>query len=49
MNLIGMIGKASMFMDWKHIATPESEDIEVFATIFPQVSADSKPNARAGY
>ncbi|KAK3176549.1 RNA polymerase C-22 sterol desaturase [Lepraria neglecta] len=36
MNLIGMIGKASMFMDWKHIATPKSEDIEVFATIFPQ-------------
>ncbi len=38
MNLIGMIGKASMMLDWKHIATPKSEDIEVFATIFPQVS-----------
>ena len=37
MNLIGMIGKASMLMDWKHIATSESEDIEVFATIFPRV------------
>lgn len=36
MNLIGMIGKASMMLDWKHIATPKSEDIEVFATIFPQ-------------
>jgi C-22 sterol desaturase len=37
MNLIAMIGKASMFMDWKHITTEKSEDIEVFATIFPQV------------
>lgn len=37
MNLIGMIGKASMSMDWVHKATVQSEDIEVFATIFPQV------------
>ena len=36
-NLIGMIGKASLMMDWEHKATKESEDIEVFATIFPQV------------
>lgn len=39
LNLIGMIGKASMFMDWEHKATKQSEDIEVFATIFPQVSS----------
>lgn len=38
MNLIGMIGKASLCMDWAHRATALSEDIEVFATIFPQVS-----------
>ena len=38
MNLIGMIGKASMFLDWEHHATPISEDIKVFATIFPMVS-----------
>lgn len=38
MNLIGMIGKASTSMDWVHRATMLSEDIEVFATIFPQVS-----------
>ena len=37
LNLIGMIGKASLCMDWEHITTVKSEDIEVFATIFPQV------------
>ncbi|KAK3066079.1 hypothetical protein LTS18_002048, partial [Coniosporium uncinatum] len=35
-NLIAMIGKASMLMDWKHEITPLSEQIKVFATIFPQ-------------
>lgn len=35
-NLIGMIGKASMELDWKHQVTPLSEEIKVFATIFPQ-------------
>lgn len=39
MNLMGMIGKASMFLDWVHHPTAISEDIEVFATIFPQVSS----------
>lgn len=38
LNLIGMIGKASMHLDWVHHPTPISEDIKVFATIFPQVS-----------
>ena len=38
LNLMGMIGKASMHLDWVHHATPISEDIKVFATIFPQVS-----------
>ena len=37
LNLIGMIGKASLMMDWEHKPTKQSEDIEVFATIFPQV------------
>ncbi|PYI06291.1 cytochrome P450 [Aspergillus sclerotiicarbonarius CBS 121057] len=36
LNLMAMIGKASMEMDWEHTPTPESEDIKVFATIFPQ-------------
>ena len=41
-NLIGMIGKASMFLDWSHKITPISEDIKVFATLFPMVChADS--------
>ena len=38
LNLMAMIGKASMFLDWEHHATPLSEKIKVFATIFPQVS-----------
>ncbi|KAI9816217.1 MAG: RNA polymerase C-22 sterol desaturase [Pycnora praestabilis] len=36
LNLMAMIGKASMHLDWAHHATPISEDIKVFATIFPQ-------------
>ncbi|KAL2007760.1 hypothetical protein VTN00DRAFT_7742 [Thermoascus crustaceus] len=36
LNLMALIGKASMFMDWEHFPTPQSEDIKVFATIFPQ-------------
>jgi C-22 sterol desaturase len=42
LNLIAMIGKASMELDWVHHPSPISEDIEVFATIFPQVSPSSK-------
>ena len=38
LNLMGMIGKASMHLNWEHHVTPLSEDIKVFATIFPQVS-----------
>lgn len=37
LNLMAMIGKASMHLNWEHHATPRSEDIKVFATIFPQV------------
>jgi len=36
LNLIAMIGKASLELDWTHEVTPLSEDIKVFATIFPQ-------------
>ncbi|KAF4216092.1 hypothetical protein CNMCM8980_002107 [Aspergillus fumigatiaffinis] len=36
LNLIAMIGKASLEMDWEHAPTPQSEDIKVFATIFPE-------------
>lgn len=38
LNLMGMIGKASMHLNWEHHITPLSEHIKVFATIFPQVS-----------
>ena len=38
LNLMAMIGKASIMLDWEHHPTSKSEDIEVFATIFPQVS-----------
>ena len=43
-NLIGMIGKASMFLDWSHKITPISEDIKVFATIFPMVCSTHYPS-----
>jgi C-22 sterol desaturase len=36
LNLAMMIGKASMELDWTHHPTPLSEDIKVFATIFPE-------------
>ncbi|KAJ4300461.1 RNA polymerase C-22 sterol desaturase [Collariella sp. IMI 366227] len=35
LNLALMIGKASLLLDWTHHATPKSEEIKVFATIFP--------------
>ncbi|KAK0714630.1 cytochrome P450 61 [Lasiosphaeris hirsuta] len=37
MNLVLMLGKASLTLDWKHHPTPTSEEIKVFATIFPKV------------
>ncbi|KAI1083627.1 cytochrome P450 61 [Whalleya microplaca] len=36
LNLALFVGKASLQLDWKHHATPESERIKVFATIFPK-------------
>ena len=41
LNLMAMVGKASILMDWEHHPTKKSEDIEVFATIFPQVRLPS--------
>ncbi|KAH8889779.1 cytochrome P450 [Thozetella sp. PMI_491] len=34
-NLALFVGKASLLLDWKHHPTPLSEEIKVFATIFP--------------
>ncbi|GAB1203081.1 hypothetical protein APSETT445_001707 [Aspergillus pseudonomiae] len=35
LSLAGMIGKASLELDWEHHPTPRSEEIRVFATLFP--------------
>lgn len=43
LNLIGMIGKASLELTWDHIGTEKSEDIEVFACLFPQVFIYPEP------
>jgi C-22 sterol desaturase len=42
-NLMLMIGKASMLLDWNHKITEKSEEIKVFATIFPMVSISATP------
>ncbi|KAL6860518.1 RNA polymerase C-22 sterol desaturase [Amphichorda felina] len=36
LNLALFLGKASVLLDWKHHPTPLSEEIKVFATIFPK-------------
>lgn len=36
MNLVSLMGKAAMNYDWKHTVTEISEEIKVFATIFPK-------------
>jgi C-22 sterol desaturase len=38
LTLAHMIGKASLELDWVHHATERSEEIRVFATLFPMVS-----------
>ncbi|CAG8382831.1 unnamed protein product [Penicillium salamii] len=35
LSMAGMIGKAALELDWKHHATEKSEEIRVFATLFP--------------
>lgn len=42
-NLALMIGMASMYLNWEHHATPLSEEIQVFATIFPKVCFPESP------
>ncbi|KAM0189011.1 hypothetical protein ACHAPI_010277 [Fusarium lateritium] len=36
LTMAAMIGKASLELDWVHHATSRSEEIRVFATLFPQ-------------
>lgn len=38
LTMTAMIGKASLEVDWVHHATSRSEEIKVFATLFPMVS-----------
>ncbi|KAH0430802.1 cytochrome P450 [Colletotrichum camelliae] len=38
LSMAGMIGKAALELDWEHHATESSEEIRVFATLFPMVS-----------
>ncbi|KAJ5575334.1 hypothetical protein N7450_009233, partial [Penicillium hetheringtonii] len=35
LSMAGMIGKAALELDWKHYPTEKSEEIKVFATLFP--------------
>ncbi|KAL3476173.1 cytochrome P450 [Aspergillus californicus] len=35
LSMAGMIGKAALEVDWVHCATERSEEIRVFATLFP--------------
>lgn len=38
LTMTAMIGIASLEVDWVHHATSRSEEIRVFATLFPMVS-----------
>lgn len=45
--MASMIGKAAMELEWTHHATARSEEIRVFATLFPMVSVeDTCPMSR---
>lgn len=44
LSMAGMIGKAALELDWKHHATERSEEIRVFATLFPMVSTAIDPS-----
>jgi C-22 sterol desaturase len=41
LTLAHMIGKASLELDWVHHATEQSEEIRVFATLFPMVCCEN--------
>ena len=40
LGMTAMIGKAALELDWVHHATGRSEEIKVFATLFPMVGRD---------
>ncbi|KAF7122629.1 hypothetical protein CNMCM5793_000654 [Aspergillus hiratsukae] len=35
LSMAGMVGKGALELDWEHHPTPKSEEIRVFATLFP--------------
>jgi C-22 sterol desaturase len=39
LTMTAILGKAALELDWVHHATPRSEEIKVFATLFPMVSS----------
>ncbi|KAK3297166.1 cytochrome protein [Chaetomium fimeti] len=39
LTMAAMIGKAALELDWRHVATEKSEEIRVFATLFPMDGA----------
>ncbi|PQE27852.1 Cytochrome P450 protein [Rutstroemia sp. NJR-2017a BBW] len=41
LSMAGMVGKAALELDWTHHATPTSEEIRVFATLFPMFSQNA--------
>ncbi|RYP06001.1 hypothetical protein DL765_009649 [Monosporascus sp. GIB2] len=48
LNLALCLGKASLLLDWKHHPTPVSEEMKVFATIFPKFTHPSRIRAGVG-
>lgn len=49
MNFMSMVGKAAMFLNFEHATTELSEEIKVFATIFPKVSLPPAHGRRLWY
>ncbi|EOR00081.1 hypothetical protein E3P92_02150 [Wallemia ichthyophaga] len=46
LHMTALIGSASVLMDWEHIVTPQSHNVEVIATIFPKDGFVAKFNKR---
>lgn len=46
LHMTALIGAASVLMDWEHIVTPESQNVQVIATIFPKDGFIAKFNKR---
>jgi C-22 sterol desaturase len=46
--MAAMIGKAALELDWRHVPTERSEEIKVFATLFPMVSTPCTFCLRSG-